>query len=354
MLRQIFSLSANTTDRLAWMDYAKGLAIAMVAFRHAVIGVRNEDIGLDEHFFTLADSIGVTFRMPLFFILSGVFFRMSIQKRGKIGYVWHKAQTILYPYVIWSLIVTTLQIVFSSLTTSDATLGWYLRILYAPWGHWWFLYTLFVVSILYLLVYIVFKGNKYALAVSGIILYSLAILVEGTRVPFFILTLYIFFVLGDLFSKNLLNRQLTKLANSWPILMLSFLIAVAGEYTLLQPEFQNSLVLHLIFAITGSIFTLLLAIKLATSKVKSLEFIRTLGQHSLYIYLLHVPIEASLRIFLVKILGYSEPYPVVAITYIVGLVTPIFLYRIMVMGKLGFLFIAPNSGKNNPQAFKAA
>jgi fucose 4-O-acetylase-like acetyltransferase len=129
---------------------------------------------------------------------------------------------------------------------------------------------------------------------------------------------------------------------------------VAGEYTLLQPEFQNSLVLHLIFAITGSIFTLLLAIKLATSKVKSLEFIRTLGQHSLYIYLLHVPIEASLRIFLVKILGYSEPYPVVAITYIVGLVTPIFLYRIMVMGKLGFLFIAPNSGKNNPQAFKAA
>jgi peptidoglycan/LPS O-acetylase OafA/YrhL len=203
-------------------------------------------------------------------------------------------------------------------------------------------------------VYIVFKGNKYALAVSGIILYSLAILVEGTRVPFFILTLYIFFVLGDLFSKNLLNRQLTKLANSWPILMLSFLIAVAGEYTLLQPEFQNSLVLHLIFAITGSIFTLLLAIKLATSKVKSLEFIRTLGQHSLYIYLLHVPIEASLRIFLVKILGYSEPYPVVAITYIVGLVTPIFLYRIMVMGKLGFLFIAPNSGKNNPQAFKAA
>ena len=140
--------------RQTWIDYARGIAIILVLYRHVFEGIKNSGLPVLEYaFLEQANILFFSFRMPLFFIVSGIFVAGSLYKRGFGKFVETKARTILYPYFLWGIIQITLQIIMSNWVNSQRTAADYLLLFYLPRGleQFWYLYALFNVSVLYAL-----------------------------------------------------------------------------------------------------------------------------------------------------------------------------------------------------------
>jgi fucose 4-O-acetylase-like acetyltransferase len=347
MLRDIFTISSNPSSRLAWIDYAKGIAISMVVFRHLSIGMQRAGIAIDPQFYTLIDEVGLSFRMPLFFLLSGIFFRKSIEKRSRSGYLLHKSKTILYPYLLWSFIITSLQIVLSSYSNTQAELINYLHIFTQPWGHWWFLYALFNVSALYLLMHLLGRGAKGLLLGVGLALYFTAAYLQDYSVLQDIFSLFVFFALGDLLAKGLLSKQAAPLLQSGKLMICLGLAAIIGEAILFQQLWGKNQLLLLLVAMLGSGFTILLSYRLALWQHPSIRFIRTVGQHSLYIYLLHAPVGAAVRALFLHGAGISTYWIIILVALPAGIFLPIYIYRLCLKLGMQFLFSPPQWGKTS-------
>ena len=56
------------------------------------------------------------FRMPLFFIISGIFISGGLKRKGLDGYVTYRADTVLYPLLVWGFIETTFQLISGRFT----------------------------------------------------------------------------------------------------------------------------------------------------------------------------------------------------------------------------------------------
>lgn len=83
----------NGGRRVRWVDTARGVAMSLVFFGH-----------LGEHWFpALSQVIGAiyTFHMPLFFLLSGLFFKPTISFRELVV---KRSRTLLVPYYIFSIL----------------------------------------------------------------------------------------------------------------------------------------------------------------------------------------------------------------------------------------------------------
>src|SRR5215213_1949504 len=113
-----FNLPVLQKSRLQWVDYLKGIAILMVVYRHVLLGIERSNIHISESLMN-ANMIFYSFRMPLFFILSGMFISSSIAKRTLKQLVNIKFENLLYPYLIWAFIHVSLQILMGGFTNSD-------------------------------------------------------------------------------------------------------------------------------------------------------------------------------------------------------------------------------------------
>src|SRR5690554_4443884 len=140
-------------ERNAWVDYAKAIGIILVVYGHVARGVFNAGLPMDEELFVLVDSIIYSFHMPLFFFLSGLFFYDSLMKRGTGGLIVNKVDTIVYPFIVWSLLQGFFEVALSNYTNGQVTVTEVLSLLWEPRAQFWFLYALFMVFVLSAFVY---------------------------------------------------------------------------------------------------------------------------------------------------------------------------------------------------------
>src|SRR5215216_5994597 len=134
-LRNGFERAFNTPvlqkKRLEWVDYLRGIAIVLVVYRHALLGIERSDVSVPA-FLNDANMIFYSFRMPLFFLLSGIFISRSLVKRSFQQLVGIKFEKLLYPYLVWSILQITLQILLSDITNSKRSVLDYTYIFYQP------------------------------------------------------------------------------------------------------------------------------------------------------------------------------------------------------------------------------
>ena len=72
-------MTANgTSDRVDWVDYAKGICIVMVVMMHSVLGV--ELAAGETGFMHVLVAFAKPFRMPDFFLISGLFLPLVIDR----------------------------------------------------------------------------------------------------------------------------------------------------------------------------------------------------------------------------------------------------------------------------------
>jgi fucose 4-O-acetylase-like acetyltransferase len=214
-------------DRHTWIDYARGIAIVLVLYRHVFEGIKNSGIDVTEY--ALLEHVNIllfSFRMPLFFIVSGIFVDSSLRKRGPADFVSSKLRTILYPYFLWGGIQITLQIIFSGYVNSERTLADYLYLFYLPRriDQFWYLLALFNVSMLYVLATVVFRLRRIQNFFLGVILYFISFwAVQNGVVLGFLGDLchyFLFYIIGVAISEIVRNEKNYKFLESWKSLLL--------------------------------------------------------------------------------------------------------------------------------------
>src|SRR6202023_1730251 len=130
----------SASVRVDWVDYAKGICIVMVVMMHSVLGV--EKAADQTGFMHLVVMFAKPFRMPDFFLISGLFLSVVINRDWRI-YLDRKVLHFVYFYVLW----VTIQFGFKAPALA-AESGWnqvgllYLESFIEPFGTLWFIYLL--------------------------------------------------------------------------------------------------------------------------------------------------------------------------------------------------------------------
>jgi fucose 4-O-acetylase-like acetyltransferase len=80
-------------------DMAKGIAIVLVVYSHCLRGLVSANLVPSGSWLATVDYMIYTFHMPIFFVLSGLFFAASAQKNRRAFWL-NRFKTIVYPYFL--------------------------------------------------------------------------------------------------------------------------------------------------------------------------------------------------------------------------------------------------------------
>lgn len=197
------------TNRLQWLDTAKGIAILLMVLGHSSIP-------------SILSNFIWAFHMPLFFIASG--WTTNWQKTDFIGFTKRKFRTLLVPFFVYSLVVLLIQI----------PQGWvdFNHWIYNGWGPYalWFIPVLFLSSLFAKVIYSI-KNRYLALVcafmfatISGVLsFYKIQLPWTISSVPF---ATFLIVVGTELKQFN------TTIADSklWHILFLFFVTAGISQF----------------------------------------------------------------------------------------------------------------------------
>ncbi|TNM59475.1 hypothetical protein FHN55_20820 [Streptomyces sp. NP160] len=94
-------LTAQRGARLAWADVARGAAMILVVFAHALqlMGVHDWNAGA----FDTVNRYLTVLRMPLFFLVSGIFAATAVQRSWR-GLFASRLALLVYMYLLWSVV----------------------------------------------------------------------------------------------------------------------------------------------------------------------------------------------------------------------------------------------------------
>src|SRR5215204_3100766 len=132
--------AASALSRVDWVDYAKGICIVMVVMMHSVLGV--EAAANQTGFMHWLVMFAKPFRMPDFFLISGLFLAVVIDRDWRT-YLDRKVLHFAYFYLLW----VTIQFAFKAPGFAHehgalGVAGLYLHAFVQPFGTLWFIYLL--------------------------------------------------------------------------------------------------------------------------------------------------------------------------------------------------------------------
>jgi len=298
--------------RELWVDYTKAIGIILVVYGHVMRGLDSAALPMSNYWFNLVDSIIYSFHMPLFFFVSGLFFINSLVKRKKSGLIINKLGTVIYPYVIWSLLQGLSEIMLHEYTNGDATLGQVFNLILQPRAQFWFLYALFFVFLACSFVYSsASKKHFFPLLVLFAGLYVFKGGYGSFNIANYILANTVFFALGIWFNEI---KMYFEAHYSWLTIILGALFLV-GQYLLhitFGLNYQVGGLPILSLAVISIFFITSASMWLGRAHINWLLYI---GTSSMTIYLMHIFAGSGARIVLTTFLGIES----VAIHLVIGL-----------------------------------
>ncbi len=167
--------------RWLWIDYDKGISIILVGYGHCMVALEGHVSDLSAYpGWTYFGEFFFGFRMPLFFIISGLLVGSSLNKKGLNNYIGDRTNNILFPLLVWGSIEITLQIIASRFTsfTNNTGVGLknslYLIVDPRLTNHFWYLNALFFIGVIYASVKTVFKLKPVLHVLLGLGLYAIS------------------------------------------------------------------------------------------------------------------------------------------------------------------------------------
>jgi fucose 4-O-acetylase-like acetyltransferase len=365
LLAKAFNTTLLQERRFAWVDYLRGIAILLIVYRHVLIGIQRGQIEVPE-ILVNANMIFYSFRMPLFFLLSGLFISKMLEKRTLGQLVESKFNALMYPYLIWSFLQITLQILLSRMTNSSRSLEDYLYIFYQPRNldQFWYLPALFNTTVIYVIFKCKLKIPAGGQLILGLLFYFIARYFQNISMVSDWMDFYFFFALGDVIRQPFFKERVQNFFKN-PVALLLIIpafIAVQRYYlthnlSILAAQNKNAILptdfMHrvrdqvdfLFIALIGCLSMIILAFRL--EQLSILKFLRVIGYHSLQIYVMHVIISAAVRLSLIVLFGITQPLVLLLTAITTGIIIPIVLYNLFMRnGKAWFLF----SYKKNEKA----
>jgi len=325
--------------RNQWVDYAKGVGIILVVYGHVARGIFNARIPVSEAIYKTADGIIYSFHMPLFFFLAGLFFYTSFAKRSFFGFLASKVDTVIYPYIVWSILQGSIEVLLGRFTNGHVSFEDVFSLIWAPRAQFWFLYSLFQVFLIASAVYIK-NGRWYFLGVA--VVASLCYLYQyeffgiawlKMAIPFFCF-----------FSVGVLYQSVLHLAKENKVKIFLFLcpLAISGQwYTHAGLPINNSEEALILFIV--SLASIILVCTFCQIiEVLDIPLLALLGQLSMPIYLAHVIAAAAVRILMQKFVGVTDFSIHLILGMVVGLTIPVMLYKAANRFGLHAIFVVPS------------
>ncbi len=288
--------AVGARGRVAWIDYARGLAIILVVYGHCFRGLQDAGYVAAGSPLRVLDFIIYGFHMPLFFFLSGVVSAKGFQQdlgtflRGRVV-------SLGWPYLLWMSVEAGLLLSLSGLTNMGPPKLGLATYLYQPLSPFWFLYALFVANL-------VIYGLRSLPPAARLVIAGAAYL-GGQLVPIDIVELTswgLFYVcLGQCWSAWV-RRPAVIARLSQPGVLALLAIATVG-LSLGMRQIGAAYQTELPVAFAGSALVFGCAEQLATveKRLPSIRLIAVLGQISLTILVVHVLGTAGMRIALSKL-----------------------------------------------------
>jgi fucose 4-O-acetylase-like acetyltransferase len=312
--------SAASKPRLGWVDAARGIGIILVVVGHVLRGLVKSTVMSESPAVVATDRWIYAFHMPLFFLLSGLFLAGKVD-RPYATYAKDKLRRLAYPYVVWVLIQTSIQIVLSSHTNGMASVSDLINSTYRPPMQFWFLYVLTIQSLLFGLLW------KFGARHTGFLVIAC---VAWFAVPLFPLSLLplaqtcenlIYLALGVILGRRENLLRLARIPSGIAIATLvagSLIVALAvwggwASVRLTRP----------VVALSG--VAAMLGLSLLLDR-KNQGWIRFIGEASLAIYCAHTIFSAGVRIAIDKVFHIQSSAIHLVAGVVIGLYGPVLLF----------------------------
>jgi len=331
--------------RYDWVDAAKGLSIILVVMMYAAynVGKYTGDVGVLHYVIGFA----TPFRMPEFFLISGLFLSRVIERDWR-RYADRRMVHYLYFYAVWVAIDYILKIGIAGRDLPGMLSGMAFAIV-EPYGVLWFIYMLAVFSLAAKLAWQVKLPHWLVIAVAAFLQMS-HIESQSYAVTQFA-AYFVFFYLGyagSAYVFRIIEAAARNPALAWTGLALW---ALVEAFLVFWPDGHPAAMemkmglaafppLHLALAVAGAIALCTLGYLLM--RMPYTDWLRWLGEHSLVVYLVFTLPMSAVRIIAMKtgiVTGTSE---LSILVLIVAVTTPVVLYLLVKRFKIGeFLFERP-------------
>ena len=315
-----------STNRLDWVDAAKGLSIILVVMMHSAYGVGEDLNGTGILHYVIGWA--TPFRMPEFFLISGLFLSQVIA-RDWLKFSDRRILHYFYFYALWAVI----QIVFKvGLGTGDpvSMVQQIALAIVDPYGVLWFIYMLAVFSLMTKLLWDLRVNSWVALGIAAV-LQILPIGNTGSYIIDQFAEYFVYFFAGYALAPWIF--KFVAWAQDRVVLALGALLAYAvingvlvftGGFEMnpvhVEMGFANLPLLHLVLAVAGSLALCVTAALL--SKLDFMEWLRWLGANSIVVYLSFSIPMALTRVILLKV-GITDDTSILSIAVMLSaLISP--------------------------------
>jgi len=343
--------------RWLWIDYDKGISIMLVGYGHCLDSLNGHADLSGYPIFNYLGTFLYGFRMPLFFIISGLLVGKSLNKKGLSGYISDRTNNILFPLLVWGFIEISMQILAATYTsfTSNDTIGpsRYLMLLLDPrqTGHFWYLNALFFIGVIYAFVKSVLKLKPVFHVLLGFVFFCISAYLHVNNINAWLLTdvleYYFFFSLGDLISHIMLDENNIKRFSSWKIFFPMLAVFLTTQYFATKinqqaSQWGNDLLenempfFYLFQALVGC--TISINFSFLLQKYKVFTWIRIVGYHSLFVYCMQIIVMTLARIFFQSFLHITFIPALIVLIWASGIVLPIFFYNFCLKYNLWWLY----------------
>jgi uncharacterized membrane protein YcfT len=322
----------SAPGRIDWVDYAKGICIVMVVMMHSVLGV--EAAAGQTGFMHLVVMFAKPFRMPDFFLISGLFLSVVIDRDWRT-YLDRKVVHFAYFYLLWVTIQFGFKAPSFAAETSWTHAGFlYLESFIEPFGALWFIYLLPVF-------FVVTKATRRMppLPIWGLAaLLEMAHIATGWTVIDEFCARFVYFYSGYLFADYVF--ALSDRARARPELALAGLALWAlVNGGLVKFGFSEWPLISLALGLAGA--GAIITIGTLLGRAHWLTFLRFFGEHSIVIYLAFFLPMATTRTLLLKTGLIHDIGTISLVVTIVGVAGALAIWRIALGAGANFLFERP-------------
>lgn len=240
-----------------------------------------------------------SFHMPLFFLLSGFVFENKYKTMNTMGDRWvqikSKCLRLLIPYLSYSAITLLLKVVFAAYAKNafDFKDAWKIAFGITPNGGLWFLWTLFFISVIYIIL------NKVDIKIFIGISILLFLIQNSFLVEYGgnILKYSIYFAIG-IWMKKYYESILAYMSKHFYLIPLLLTTLCILNYF----SFKNGLIL-LLKAFLGIFFTLAISIQIMKKDGMIYKFLSMVAFYGMDIYLLSYFAQVSIRVIAYQLLA---------------------------------------------------
>jgi uncharacterized membrane protein YcfT len=314
------------------VDYAKGICIVMVVMMHSVLGV--ELAAGQTGFMHAFVAFAKPFRMPDFFLISGLFLPLVIDRDWRT-YLDRKVVHFAYFYLLWVTIQFGFKAPAFAAESSWSHAGYlYLESFIEPFGTLWFIYLL---PIFFVVIKLTRRITAPVIWIAAALLESAHVATGWTVIDEFCAR-FVYIYSGYLFADYVF--ALSDRARAYPHLALAALVLWAitdGGLVALGLSEWPAISLMLGFAGACAIIT----IGTLLARMNWLGSLRFCGEHSIVIYLAFFLPMAATRTLLLKTGVITDIGTISLIVTIAGLLGALAIWRIALAIGANFLFVRP-------------